>query len=136
VARNSEADLAVLASDVHIPGNTPEVTGHAKQGLRVFIVGFNDKHTEKDNPEIQKRSDHRSWLVEERRHRVFTSKRTIGPATPAMLISGSICQPGESGCAEDVEELHAKITVVSALIRSKPRWTGADDHTSRKPQHA
>ena len=97
LAANSVSDLALLASDVQIAERTGEATRGVKEGMQVFVVGFDDQHTEKDNPQIQ------SGVIQaigwwENRHRVFTSRRTSsGSNTPGILISGLTCLPGESG---------------------------------------
>ena len=97
LATNSASDLALLASDVQIAGKTDETTIDVKEGMRVFVVGFDDQHMEKDNPQIQ------SGMIQaigwwERRHRIFTSRRApSGTNTPGILISGLTCMPGESG---------------------------------------
>jgi len=97
LATNSVSDLALLASDVQIPERTEESTSGVKEGMPVFVVGFDDQHREKDNPQIQSGIIHTiGWW--ERRHRVFTSRRTSsGSNSPGVLISGSTCLPGESG---------------------------------------
>jgi S1-C subfamily serine protease len=97
LATNSVSDLALLASDVQIPERTEETTSGVKEGMQVFVVGFDDRHTEKDNPQIQNGVIQAiGWW--ERRHRLFTLRRTLsGSSTPGLLISGSTCLPGESG---------------------------------------
>jgi S1-C subfamily serine protease len=97
LATDSESDLALLTTDVQIRENTEETNGEAKEGMKVFVIGFDDHHMEKDNPQIQSGVIRAVGWWEERGHRVFTSRRTTGSATRALLIEGSICQPGDSG---------------------------------------
>lgn len=97
VAVNREADLALLTADVKTVESTQTVTGEGWQGMPVFVVGFDDEHTEKDNPQFHSGVITTVGWWEERWQRVFTSRRTTESATPAVMISGSTCQPGESG---------------------------------------
>lgn len=97
VAKSSEADLALLAADVPIAGSTQQAAVEAREGMQVFVVGFDDQHREKDSPQIQSGVIATVGWWEERAHRLFTSRRSTVSATPALLISGSNCQPGESG---------------------------------------
>jgi S1-C subfamily serine protease len=97
-AKNYDADLAVLATDVPILPGGPETTDEARKGMRVFVVGFDELHMQKDNPQIQSGVVATMGWWEERKNRVFTSKRTTASAaTPALLIYGPMCQPGASG---------------------------------------
>ena len=98
VAKDPEADLAILATDVQAPRSAPETATEAEEGMRVFVVGFDDQHMQKDSPQIQSGTIATVGWWEERDYRVFTSRRTTrSAATPALLIHGSFCQPGESG---------------------------------------
>ena len=97
VAKNSEADLALLAVDVSISGSTQPTTIDVREGTEVFVVGFNDQHRQKDNPQIQSEVITTVGWWEDRGYRLFTSRRTTVSAPHALLISGSNCQPGESG---------------------------------------
>lgn len=97
VAKNSEADLAILAVDVSISGGTEPTTIEVREGMEVFVVGFDDQHTQKDNPQIQNGVITTVGWWEDRGYRFFTSRRTTLSAPPALLISGSNCLPGESG---------------------------------------
>jgi S1-C subfamily serine protease len=97
VALNREADLALLTADVETVESTQVGTGEGKQGMPVFVVGFDDEHTEKDNPQFHSGVITTVGWWEERWQRVFTSRRTAESATPAVIIAGPTCQPGESG---------------------------------------
>src|SRR5215831_7272905 len=76
VAKNSEADLALLAVDVSIPGNTQQTTIEIREAMEVFVVGFDDQHTQKDNPQIQGGVISTVGWWEDRGYRLFTSRRT------------------------------------------------------------
>jgi S1-C subfamily serine protease len=96
LATNSVSDLALLASDVQIAERTG--SNERNQGRNAGLRRrFRRSDTEKDSPQIQ------SGIIQsigcwERRHRVFTSRRTSsGSNTPGILISGLTCLPGESG---------------------------------------
>ena len=97
VARNSEADLALLAVDVSIAGNAEQATIEVKEGMQAYIVGFDDQHMEKDSPEVQSGVITTVGWWEDRGYRLFTSRKATLSSTPAVLISGSNCQPGKSG---------------------------------------
>jgi S1-C subfamily serine protease len=97
VAVNREADLALLTADVKTFESTEAVTREGKEGMPVFVVGFDDEHTEKDNPQFHSGVITTVGWWEERWQRIFTSRRTAESATPAVMITGSKCQPGESG---------------------------------------
>jgi S1-C subfamily serine protease len=111
VAKNSEADPALLAVDVAISGATQQTTIDVREGMEVFVVGFDDQHTEKDNPQIQSGVITTVGWWEDRGHRLFTSRRTTLSGPLALLISGSNCQPGKSGSS--VFEADGKILAVT-----------------------
>ena len=111
VAKNSEADLALLAVDVSISGATQKTTINVREGMEVFVVGFDDQHTEKDNPQIQSGVITTVGWWEDRGYHLFTSRRTTLSGPLALLISGSNCQPGKSG--SPVFEADGKILAVT-----------------------
>jgi len=83
VAKNSEADLALLAVDVSISGSTQPTTIDVREGTEVFVVGFNDQHRQKDNPQIQSEVITTVGWWEDRGYRLFASRRTTLSAPPA-----------------------------------------------------
>jgi len=98
LAKSADPDIAILATDVQISGRAQERTGEGKRGMQVFLVGFDDEHTEKDRPQIQNGViEAMGWWVEEKQHRLFTSSTTTRSGARAMLISGLVCNPGVSG---------------------------------------
>lgn len=94
-------DLALFATDVEINGATNGATeervGEAKVKTPVFILGFDDSHTTRDQLNIESGSVEMVGLWVDERHLFFPSGKYPGPAAPAMLISGVTCRLGGSG---------------------------------------
>lgn len=97
LARSSRGDIVVLATDVRTDGNTVEKTGEAREGMPVFIVGFDDEHTATDNRNIQRGVIDLVAPWAEEKHMFILTPKYPGVTAPGLLISGVTCQPGGSG---------------------------------------
>ena len=97
LSANSNDDIAILRTDVTLDGATKERPGEAKLGKVVFVVGFEDSHTTRGNLQVERGVIETVGLWVEDRHLFVTSGKYPGRATPALLVSGVLCQQGGSG---------------------------------------
>jgi hypothetical protein len=96
-SKDSTDDLAVLATSVEINGELEERAAEPTVKAPVFIVGFDDAHTTRDQINIQSGAVETVGLWAEEKHFFIISGKYQGPTAPAMLISGVTCRLGGSG---------------------------------------
>jgi Trypsin-like peptidase domain len=90
-------DIAVLATDAEIQGDTEERIGVPKRTAAVFIVGFDDGHTTRDNLNVESGSIEMVGIWVDEKRLFYPSAQYLGAGAPAMLISGVTCRQGGSG---------------------------------------
>lgn len=93
--KSFSGDIAVLATELKIDGETQEQIGEAKPSTPVFVVGFDDEHI--DNLSMQRGAIEMLGAWVEDKHMLIPSGIYFGPSVPAMIISGVTCRAGGSG---------------------------------------
>lgn len=92
------SDIAVLRTDVVLNGKTEGLLfGEPKQGAAVFIVGFDESHTTRNNLNVQRGTVETVLPWVDDKLSPITSGKYPGLTTFAFLISDITCRVGASG---------------------------------------
>ena len=97
LAEDPASDIAVFATSLRVIGNTPEHIGEAKQAMTVYVVGFDDGHTTRENLNIETGVVEKVGLWAEGGRIFIPSGTYSGPTVPGLLIAGVSCRLGGSG---------------------------------------